>query len=152
MIAVGVAVLCLAAVAALLLADQPKSGSAQHTPSIATSTVANSPAAAAQAHQVAVALSRLATDPDSLVASSSRGQVAGRAREGVPIGSTIQVNEASWEPDGAGGGVIAVTVRSPALPPVTYAVVMVLEGGRWKVIATVPAAGVTPSSTSGPTR
>jgi hypothetical protein len=142
MIAIGVVVLAVAAVAVFLLTERPSPGSAQAAPHSA-------PLSSSQAHEVAVALGRLVTNPDSLVASTSRGQVGGHAKPAVPAGSTVAVDEASWAPDGAGGGVIAVTVRSPGRPPTTYAAVMVLEAGQWKVVATEPIADSTP--TGGPT-
>lgn len=103
-----------------------------------------------QAHDVAVALRGLAENPGSLVASSSRGQVGDRVLQGVPPGSAVVPNEASWAPDGAGGGVIAVSLRSPGMQEMTFAVVMVLEDEHWKVVATVPISEQPASG--GPTR
>jgi len=91
-----------------------------------------------QARQVAQALASLTTDPQSLVASGAAGQVNGRARQAVPAGSKVVVDEKSWAPDGLGGGTIMVTVTAPGEPPVTYATVMVPEDGKWKVLATFP--------------
>lgn len=101
-----------------------------------------------QARQVAAALSRLATDPSSLVAAGARDGVEGRAAQGVPKGSKVTPEPASWAPDGAGGGVMTVTVAPPGGPAVGYAAVMVNEGGSWKVLATMrlPAAAATPTA------
>jgi hypothetical protein len=104
-----------------------------------------------QAHQVAQALASLATDPQSLVASGAAGQVNGRARQAVPAGSKVVVDEKSWAPDGLRGGTMAVTVTAPGKPPVTYVAVMVSEGRRWKVLATFPlttTASATPTASS----
>lgn len=120
-------------------------------PSAASPSSVTSAAPANQAHDVAVALRGLATDSGSLVASASREQVGADASKGVPPGSTVVPDEASWAPDGAGGGVIAVNVRSPGLPETTFAAVVVLESGHWKVAATMPLSSQTPTST-GPTR
>jgi hypothetical protein len=145
-ISLGIAVLALVAVAGVLLLTSRSSSDATRTdvPVTASGTTTSS---AAQAHEVATALSGLVTDPDSLVATGAREQVGQRAREGVPAGSTVEVNEASWAPDGVGGGVVAATVRSPGLPAVTYAVVMVSEAGTWKVAATIPIADGVSGST-----
>jgi uncharacterized protein YlxW (UPF0749 family) len=104
----------------------------------ATESTVATPASNNDAHEVAKALSRLVTDPDSLVASSSRSRVAGRAREAVPSGSTVEVDERSWSPDGVGGDVITVTLTSPGGQPERYAVVMAQEDDQWKVVATAP--------------
>lgn len=131
----GVAVLALVATAVVVFLANRSPSDADAAATSVTSTPRPS---GNQAHQVAVALSRLTTDPGSLVAAGSRDQVGQRARDGVPAGSSIEVDEASWAPDGVGGGTITATLRSPGLPPVTYAVVMVSEAGKWKVAATVP--------------
>jgi hypothetical protein len=103
-----------------------------------TSAESATPPAANEAREVTEALRRLPTDPESLVATGSREQVGQRARDGVPSGSTVEVDESSWAPDGTGGGVIVATVDSPGLPSVTYAVAMAVENGEWKVVATMP--------------
>lgn len=133
---VGLAALAVVAVAAVLLIGRASSDAIGTTAPVTTSRSAEP--SGKQAHQVAEALGRLTTDPDSLVATGSREQVGQSAREGVPAGSTLDVDEASWAPDGVGGGAIAATLHSPGQPPVTYAVVMVSESGKWKVTATVP--------------
>ena len=129
-ILLGIAVLAVVATAVVLVLTRSTSEAGR--PSAAAEPSGN------QAHQVAEALGRLTTDPDSLVATSSREQVGQRASDGVPPGSTFEVDEASWAPDGVGGGTISATLRTPGQPPVTYAVVMVSEDGGWKVAATVP--------------
>lgn len=88
--------------------------------------------------QVAQALASLATDPQAFVAAGAARQVDGRARQAVPAGSRVVVDERSWAPDGVGGGTIKVTVTAPGKPPVSYATVVVSEDGRWKVLATFP--------------
>lgn len=103
-----------------------------------------------EAHEVAVALGRLATEPESLVASSVREQVAGRVPEAIPVDSKVEVDEGSWSPDGAGGGVIAVAITSPGRGTTDYAAIMLLEGAEWKVVATVPMPDEVPLGT--PTR
>jgi hypothetical protein len=99
-----------------------------------------SAASAADAHRVADALRGLPDDPQALVASGARGQVAGRARQAIPPGTTVTPDERSWAPDGVGGGTMLVTVAVPGHAPVTYEAIMVSEGGQWKVLATVPVA------------
>ncbi|WP_328665601.1 hypothetical protein OG905_01140 [Streptomyces sp. NBC_00322] len=90
-----------------------------------------------QAQQVAAALEKLSTDPSSLVAAGARTEVKGRAAQGVPKGSKVTPEPATWAPDGAGGGVMTVTIASPGRPAVSYAAVMVNENGAWKVLATM---------------
>ncbi|MGW3098296.1 hypothetical protein ACWDCC_33195 [Streptomyces sp. NPDC001102] len=96
-----------------------------------------------QAQQVVAALRKLATDPSSLVASSAKKEVADGAARAVPKGAKVTPRPASWEPDGAGGGVMTVTVAPPGGTAVDYAAVMVNEGGSWKVLATMPLPAVT---------
>ncbi|MBA3742566.1 MAG: hypothetical protein H0X00_06480, partial [Sporichthya sp.] len=102
-----------------------------------------------EAATVAEALGKLADSPDTLVASDVRSAVGARAREGVPAGSTVSANAASWQPDGLGGGTMTVTVTSPGQPAATYSAVMVKEQTGWKVVGTVPLApsnaGATPA-------
>lgn len=93
-----------------------------------------------EAAAVAAALESLASKPDELVASDVRSAVGARARDGVPAGSRVSPNAASWQPDGLGGGTMTVTVTSPGQPAVTYSAVMVKEGDGWKVLGTVPMA------------
>lgn len=138
-VAFSLAVMALLAAAAwITLTLGSSSGEDSSTSSAVTTTTTSAEAPANQAHEVAVALGQLATDPDSLVAAGSRGHVGQRAREGVPAGSSVEVNEASWAPDGVGGGTVEVAVSSLGLPTVSYVVVMVSEDGRWKVAATMP--------------
>jgi len=111
-------------------------------PSISASVAA---AGAADADQVADALRKLPGDPQELVASGAQGQVAGRARQAIPPGTTVTPYEKSWAPDGVGGGTMLVTVAVPGRAPVTYDAIMVSEGGRWKVLATVPVAASPPA-------
>jgi hypothetical protein len=146
----AVAAVCLAGLGVLLATNHidATAGTATTAPTTTTPTAAS----AAEAHQVALALRRLTTDPESLVASASPGPARGHADQGVPAGSTIDVNEASWAPDGYGGGTILVTLTSPGLPPATYAVIMVRETNAWKVLETVPITASTPSPSNRPTR
>lgn len=91
-----------------------------------------------EAAAVADALADLADKPDSLIASDVRSAVGNRARQAVPDGSTVSANEASWAPDGLGGGTMTVTVTSPGQPAVTYSAIMVKEPSGWKVVGTMP--------------
>lgn len=125
--AAAVAVVAVVAIVALTLTLRPKAADP-----------AAEVAAPGQAHQVAVALAALADDPQSLVASGAARHVDGRARQAVPAGSKVEVDEASWAPDGVGGGTIKVTVVAPGKPAVSYATVVVPEDGGWKVLATFP--------------
>src|SRR5215831_761675 len=89
-----------------------------------------------QADQVAAALRKLSSDPQSLVASETRSQVNGHARQAVPPGSTVVPDARSWAPDGLGGGTMLVTITAPGHAPVSYYAVMVKEANQWKVLAT----------------
>jgi hypothetical protein len=116
------------------------------------SSASPAPSDAGQAHEVAVALEKLSTDPDSLVSSSSRGQVGGSARDAVPAGTRVTVDENSWASDGLGGGTIEVGLITRT-SNATYLAVMVREADEWKVVATIPIIHeATASSAPGPTR
>lgn len=97
-------------------------------------------ASGTDAHRVADALRKLPDDPQALLASAAKGQVADRARQAIPPGATVTPVEKSWAPDGVGGGTMLVTVAVPGHAPVTYDAIMVSEGGEWKVLATIPVA------------
>lgn len=148
--AVALIVVAGAAIYLLRIRDTGEQAQAGQ-PSVPPTSTGTSAVPANQAHDVALALRALGEDPGSLVASSSRAQVGDRVLKGVPPGSTVVPDEASWAPDGVGGGVIAVSLRSPGLPTTDFAVVMVLESGHWKVAATVPISEQPPAS-GGPTR
>lgn len=138
-VAFSFAVMALLTAAVWITLTLRSSSDEDRTSSSSVTTTTNSAEVSAnQAREVAVALGQLATDPDSLVADGSRSHVGQRAQEGVPAGSSVEVDEASWAPDGVGGGTVEVTVSSPGLPTVSYVVVMVSEDGRWKVAATMP--------------
>ena len=95
-------------------------------------------ASTGDAQGAAAALSKLVASPSTLVASSSRLRVDGHARQGVPLGSKVTTNVASWMPDGLGGGVMQVTITAPGQASVTYAAIMVHEPDGWKVLETIP--------------
>ncbi|MEV8443270.1 hypothetical protein AB0425_38335 [Actinosynnema sp. NPDC051121] len=103
-----------------------------------------------EAGQVAAALGRLAVDPESLIASTARDQFSGRAREAIPPGATVEVDERSWSPDGVGGGAITVTVTVPGQGTAEYVAIVIKEGSEWKVAATVPVTGQAPPETRAP--
>jgi hypothetical protein len=126
-------------------------GSAGAAPASVKSFSANAAATAREAQRVADALRKLPDDPQALVASEAQGQVAGRARQAVPPGTTATPDEKSWSPDGVGGGTMLVTVAVPGHAPVTYDAIMVSQGGQWKVLATIlvaasPSAAAVPSA------
>lgn len=110
---------------------------------------ASAAAGTGDAQRVADALRKLPDNPQALVASGAQGQVAGRARQAIPPGTTVTPDEKSWAPDGVGGGTMLVTVTVPGHAPVTYDAIMVSEGGQWKVLATVPVAA-SPSAAAVP--
>lgn len=91
-----------------------------------------------QARQVKEALVRLPDDPAALLPAEGSGQTAASARAAVPEGTTVAVDERTWAPDGLGGGVVQVTLRTPDGERTPYVAVMVQEQGEWKVLSTVP--------------
>ena len=115
---------------------------------LSASAVAGRQQARQDARQVAEALRRLPGDPQALVASSARGQVAGRARRAIPRGTTVTPDAKSWAPDGVGGGTMLVTVSVPGHAPVSYDAIMVSQDGVWKVLATIRVAASRPASPS----
>lgn len=88
--------------------------------------------------EVAAALDRLAEDPASLVAAQAGPEAAAAARSAVPEGTEVTADPASWQPDGAGGGLMQVRLDPPDGEPATYLAVMVLEDTGWKVLVTMP--------------
>lgn len=105
-------------------------------------------ASAAQAAAAASALAGLATSPESLPAAQSKVTPA-QAKEALPPGTRVEPEANSWSPDGTGkGGIIRVTVTMPNGFRSTYVAVMVLEGGKWKVLATLPDDSPSPGPTS----
>ncbi|MGQ0625246.1 MAG: hypothetical protein ACT4PP_11445 [Sporichthyaceae bacterium] len=94
--------------------------------------------AAEAAAEVAAALSRLAQDPESLVATDVRSAIGTQARAGVPAGTTVTPNPATWQPDGLGGGTMTVTLSGGGQPTVVYSAVMIEEEDGWKVVGTIP--------------
>jgi len=109
-------------------------------PASVASLSASAAASTVDAPRVADALRKLPDDPQALVAAGAQGQVAGRARQAIPPGTTVLPDVKSWAPDGVGGGTMLVTVTVPGHAPVTYDAIMVSEGGQWKVLATIPVA------------
>jgi hypothetical protein len=97
-------------------------------------------ATADDAQAVAAALLKLAKRPQTLVAADVQSAVGANARKAVPSGATVTPNEATWHPDGLGGGTMTVTIGSNGQPPVTYTAIMLKERTGWKVLGTVPMA------------
>ncbi len=91
-----------------------------------------------EAHAVATALGLLASKPGDLVATDVQSAVAGKAAQAVPKGATVNPNEASWHPDGLGGGTMTVTIGAAGQPTTTYSAIMIKERTGWKVVGTVP--------------
>ena len=138
----AVAVAVVAAVATIVLVSMHHGGTSR------AATVPPSPTATdGQAKSVALALRGLAADPQAFVAAGAQDEVANRAANAIPRGSSVSPDERSWAPDRLGGGAMFVTVTPPGEPAVTYAAVMVNENGAWKVLATfrLPSAHRTPS-------
>lgn len=135
-IAVGVAAAVVVAGSAVAMASMGGGGSET------ASTPA--PPGLEEAAAVAQALAGLAAKPDELVAADVRSAVGARAREALAPNATVNPLEASWQPDGLGGGTMTVTVANPGQPPATYTAVMVKEASGWKVAGTVP---LTPTNT-----
>ncbi len=151
--AVVAVVLCVVAIAVVLVVNRHNQSPAAGN--ISASSTVPSPAVDpdnTEAHEVATALKRLSADPDSLVASTGRELVADHARQAVPPGSTVEIDEHSWAPDRTGGGVIMVAITSPGRETTNYAVIMQSEDSEWKVAATLPITMPPASTTPSPTR
>ena len=144
--AVAVVAACVV-VTGLWLANRSNGSAGPQIASSPGSTPAKAPPG--QADQVVAALRKLATDPQTLVASGARSQVAGRARQAIPTGSTVVADAKSWAPDGLGGGTMLVTITTAGHAPVSYDAVMVREAGQWKVLATIRVPGPAALSPSG---
>jgi hypothetical protein len=144
--AVGSVAAIALVIGVLWLASQRHGSPASHS----TAASGHSTAAAKQGDQVAAALRRLPRDPQSLVASGAKSQVAGRAREAFPQGTTVVPDARSWAPDGVGGGTMQVTVIVPGHAPVSYDAILVRETGQWKVLATIRAPAPARQASGGP--
>ena len=90
------------------------------------------------AAEVAAALDRLAADPEALVAAQAGPEAAAAARTAVPEGTEVTPDPTTWQPDGAGGGLMEVRLDPPDGDAVTYLAVVVEEDDGWKVLATMP--------------
>jgi hypothetical protein len=123
---------------ALIVPGHRSAGAA--APAAVPSFAPSAAASTEDGQRVADTLRKLPGDPQALVASEAQGQVAGRARQAIPSGTTVTPDEKSWAPDGVGGGAMLVTVTVPGHAPVTYDAIMVSQGGQWKVLATIPVA------------
>lgn len=104
----------------------------------ASPRVAQKPSVQRQAKEVKQALVRLPADPSSLLSAQRTDQSAGTARQAVPAGTRVSVDEGSWAPDGLGGGAVEVTLNTPDGKQDRYVAVMVNENGAWKVLSTIP--------------
>jgi hypothetical protein len=102
----------------------------------------------ADAHQVADALAKMPSRPQDLIATDVRSAVGTRAKDALPAGATITANEATWHPDGLGGGTITATVTAPGAPSTVYTVMMIKESTGWKVVGTVPMTSSAPKATA----
>jgi hypothetical protein len=98
----------------------------------------------ADAHAVAQALDKMPSKPQSLIATDVYSAVAPQIKNALPAGATINANEATWHPDGLGGGTITATVTAPGAPTTVYTVMMLKEASGWKVVGTVPMDPVAP--------
>jgi len=96
------------------------------------------------AHAVAAALARMPGKPQDLIATDVRSAIGTQAKQALPGGATISANEATWHPDGLGGGTITATVSAPGSPTTVYTVMMIKEPTGWKVVGTVPMAPSAP--------
>jgi hypothetical protein len=101
----------------------------------------------ADAHQVAQALAKMPSKPQDLIATDVRSAIGTQAKQALPAGATVTANEATWHPDGLGGGTITATVTAPGAPTTVYTVMMIKEPTGWKVVGTVP---MTPSAPKEP--
>jgi hypothetical protein len=104
----------------------------------------------ADAHQVALALAKMPSRPQDLIATDVRSAVGTQAKQALPPGATITANEATWHPDGLGGGTITATVTAPGAPTTVYTVMMIKEPTGWKVVGTMPMAPTAPKQAAVP--
>ncbi|MFF1880155.1 hypothetical protein ACFVVC_01635 [Pseudarthrobacter sp. NPDC058196] len=86
--------------------------------------------------EVADAISSLPKDPAEYV--STQSPVRADYAQAFPPGTKTHVVENSWSISGASQGLVQVEISKPNEADQTYAAMMVLEDGKWKVLATVP--------------
>lgn len=92
----------------------------------------------AEGPAVARSVESAAARPEQVLAQSALDDVGPDLREVLPAGTTIEVVDGSWAPDGFGGGTVVADVTYPGRAPRTYLVVVQQEDGAWKILSTVP--------------
>ncbi|WP_284982341.1 hypothetical protein [Arthrobacter sp. efr-133-TYG-118] len=109
------------------------------TPPVATASATGSSASRTSSPvptEVADAISSLPADPAEYV--STQSPVRAEYGQAFPPGTKTHVVENSWSTSGASQGLVQVEISKPNQADQTYAAMMVLEDGKWKVLATVP--------------
>lgn len=86
--------------------------------------------------EVRSAVERAVEAPEEVFATGLDEIVEGSTDEAVPRGTTIDVHDGTWAPDGFGGGTIVATVTYPGEPAVVYLVSVIEEADGWKIMGT----------------
>lgn len=90
-----------------------------------------------EGNAVASTLENLGDRPSNLAAKGVEAEVSDGVAAALPAGTVIDADEATWTPDGVGGGTMQVAVSRPGAAPIDYLAVVVKEAGAWKVLATM---------------
>ena len=85
---------------------------------------------------VAEAVQSLPVDPAAYV--SAQSPVRGSIGTAFPLGTTTTVVQDTWSQTVDSQGLVQVNITRPGKTEETFAAMMVLEDGKWKVLATVP--------------
>lgn len=137
---VALAVIVLAIIAWWLVAGSrtpPEPAASTPTPSLSPApeispTAAGSPVPA----EVAEAIDHLPTEPSQYV--STQSPVDADFSTAFPEGTTTRAVENTWSSPSETQGMVQVNISKPGTPTETYAAMMVVEDGAWKVLATLP--------------
>lgn len=84
---------------------------------------------------VVSAIQSLPASPQSYLSTAS--PVRDAASSAFPSGTKTEVVDNTWSDEGEDQGLVQVTISRPDKPQETYAAMMVMEDGQWKVLGTV---------------
>ncbi|MFB9714386.1 hypothetical protein [Arthrobacter methylotrophus] len=85
---------------------------------------------------VAEAVQSLPADPADYV--SAQSPVRGSIAAAFPPGTTTTIVQDTWSQTVDNQGLVQVAITRPDKTKEVYAAMMVLEDGKWKVLATLP--------------
>lgn len=119
----------------LLLGPKPAKVEAQNETQQPTSTSTPTPTGTPVPSEVAAAIQSLPSSPAKYLSTTS--PVKDAASSAFPSGTKTEVVDNSWSDQGDNQGLVQVTISRPGQDQETYAAMMVLEDGKWKLLGTI---------------